>query len=88
MEIIYLPQVGFAAENAETWEWYLPEELNAEILAGLGPNTSVKYFFTSPAEETHLRARLRELGFTGPTKHIGKDRILPQPEMTARVAEP
>jgi hypothetical protein len=63
----------------------LPEELNAEILAGLGPNTNVKYFFTSPAEETHLRARLRELGFTGPTKHIGKDRILPQPEMTARV---
>ena len=42
-------------------------------------------FFTSPAEETHLRARLRELGFTGSTKHISKDRILPQPEMTARV---
>jgi len=85
MEIIYMPQVGFAAENSETWEWYLPEELNAELLAKLGPNTGVKYFFTTPAEETHLRARLRELGFTSPTKHIGKDRILPQPEMIARV---
>lgn len=85
MEIIYLPQVGFAAENSETWEWYLPEELNAEILARLGPNIGVKYFFTTPDEETRLRARVRELGLTGPTKHIRKDRILPQPELTARV---
>ena len=85
MEIIYLPQVGFAAENSEEWEWYLPEELNAEVLAKLGPNSLVKYFFTSPAEETQLRERLRELGFTAPTKQIGKDPILPQPEMTARV---
>jgi len=85
MEIIYLPQVGFAGENSETWEWYLPEELSAEVVGRLGPNTGVKYFFTTPDEETHLRARLRELGFTGPTKHIRKDRILPQPELTARV---
>jgi hypothetical protein len=85
MEIIYMPQVAFANENSEEWEWYVLEELGPEILPRLGPNAKVKYFFTSSAEETQLRARLRELGFTAPTKHISKDRILPQPEMTARV---
>lgn len=85
MEIIYLPQVGFANENSEEWKWYLPEELNPEVLAKLGPNSRVKYFFTSPAEEARLRERLRELGFTAATKHISKDQILPQPEMTAKV---
>jgi hypothetical protein len=25
MEIIYLPQVGFANENSEEWKWYLPD---------------------------------------------------------------
>lgn len=85
MEIIYLPQVGFADENSEEWKWYLPEELNPDVLAKLAPNSRLKYFFTSPSEETLLRERLRELGFTAATKHIGKDQILPQPEMTARV---
>jgi hypothetical protein len=85
MEIIYMPQVGFAEENSDEWEWYLLEELGPEILPRLGPNAKVKYFFTSPTEETQLRARLSELGFTAPTKHISKERILPQPDMTARV---
>ncbi len=85
MEIIYLPQVAFAQENSEEWEWYVLGELGQESLPRLGPNAKVKYFFTSPGEETQLRARLRELGFTAPTKHISKDRILPQPEMAARI---
>ena len=85
MEIIYLPQVGFAQENSDEWEWYVLDELGPEILPRLGPNAKVKYFFTSPAEEAQLRARLRELGFTAPIKHISRDKILPQPEMAARV---
>jgi hypothetical protein len=85
MEIIYLPQVGFAQENSDDWEWHVLQELGPEILPRLGPSVKVKYFFTSPAEEAQLRARIRELGFTAPTKHIGKDRILPQSEMAARV---
>ena len=85
MEIIYLPQVGFAQENSEEWEWYTLDELGPEILPRLGPNSKVKYFFTSPIQETQLRARLHELGFTAPTKHISKDKILPQPEMAAGI---
>ena len=85
MEIIYLPQVGFAEENSEEWEWYLPDELNLEVLGRLGPNARVKYFFTSASEEAQLRERVRGLGFTAATKRISKDVILPQPEMTARV---
>jgi hypothetical protein len=85
MEIIYLPQVSFAQENSEEWVWYLPEELNSEIIRVLRPGSRVQYFYTSPAEEEQLRARLRDLGFPA-TKHIRKDTILPQPEMTTRVS--
>lgn len=85
MEIIYLPQVGFADENSEECIWYMPEELTPEIIRALRPGSRVQYFFTSLAEEEQLRARLRELGFTAATKQISRDTILPQPEMTARV---
>ena len=85
MEILYLPQVGFANENSEEWVWYLPEELNPEIIRALRPGSRVQYFYTCSAEEEQLRTRLRELGFTAPTKQIIRDTICPQPEMTARV---
>jgi hypothetical protein len=85
MQIIYLPQVGFAAENSDDWKWYLPEEVNEEVLRGLGLNTQVRYFFTSPTEEQMLRDRLREVGFSTNTKHVSRGTILPQPEMTARI---
>jgi len=85
MEIIYLPQVGFADENSEEWIWYLPEELSSEIIRALMPGSRVQYFYTSSTEEQQLRARLRELGFTAATKQISRAAILPQPEMTARV---
>ena len=64
---------------------YLPEELNSEIIRVLRPGSRVQYFYTSPAEEEELRARLRDLGFPA-TQHIRKDTILPQPEMTTRVS--
>lgn len=83
-EIIYMPQVGFAEENSEDWVWYLPEELNSEIIRALKPGSRVQYFRTSPAEEEQLRTRLRELDFPS-TQHIRRDTILPQPEMTAGV---
>jgi hypothetical protein len=85
MQIIYLPQVGFAAENSDNWKWYLPEELNQEVLRSLGVNTQVRYFFCTPAEEQMLRERLHEVGFSSNTKHISRETILPQPQMTARV---
>jgi HNH endonuclease len=84
MEIIYMPQVGFAEENSEDWVWYLPEELNSEIIRALKPGSRVQYFRTSPEEEKHLRTRLRELDFPA-TQHIRRDTILPQAEMTASV---
>jgi hypothetical protein len=87
MEIIYMPQVGFAEENSEEWVWYLPEELNSEIIRALKPGSRVQYFRTSPAEEERLRARLCELDFPA-TRHIRRETILPQPEMTARVTYP
>jgi len=85
MEIIYLPQVGFAEENSEGWVWYLAEELSVDVIRALKPRSRVQYFFTSPAEEEQLRARLRELGFTAATQHIRRDTILPRPELTTRV---
>jgi hypothetical protein len=86
-EIIYLPQVGFADENSEEWVWHESEELTPEIIRGLKPRSRVQYFYTSPAELEQLRARLRELGFPA-TRHIRRDTILPQPEMTAKVTYP
>ena len=85
MEIIYMPQVAFADKESEEWVWYLPEELNSEVLGRLAPDSHVRYFYTSPAEEEQLRGRLRQLGFTTATKHISRETILPQPEMPARV---
>lgn len=85
MQILYLPQVGFAAENSDDWKWYLPEELNEEVLRSLGPNTQVRYFFASAADEQMLRGRLRELGFSASTKHVSRQTILPHPNMTARI---
>ena len=82
MEIIYMPQVGFAEENSEDWVGYLWEELNSEIIRALKPGSRVQYFRTSPAEEEHFRTRLRELDFPA-TQHIRTDTILPQPEMPA-----
>jgi hypothetical protein len=87
MDIIYLPQVSFAEENSEEWIWYEPEELTPEIIRALRPGSRVQYFYTSPAELEQLRARLCELGFPA-TRHIRKDTIPPQPEMTARVTYP
>jgi hypothetical protein len=84
MEIIYLPQVAFANKGSAEWQWYVPEELNSEILRKLSPGSSVKYFFTSSEQEQQLRSRLRELGF-GATKHIARETIPPQQEMNARV---
>ena len=88
MEIIYMPQVGFADENSEEWRWYVPEELTPEIISALRPGSHVRYFFTCSAEEKQLRECLRELGFATATKHISRDAILPQPEITARVTYP
>lgn len=85
IEIIYLPQVSFAEENSEEWVWYLPEELTPEIIRRLRPGSRVQYFYTSPVEEKQLRACLRELGFPA-TKHIRRDAIPPQPEMTTRIS--
>lgn len=85
MQIIYLPQVGFAPENSDDWKWYLPEEVNHEVLRSLGANSQVRYFFSSPAEEKMLRERLRDVGFSPNTKHVSREKILPQPEMTARI---
>ncbi len=87
MDIIYLPQVSFAEENSEEWIWYGPEELTPEIIRALRPGSRVQYFYTSPAELEQLRTRLRELGFPA-TRHIRKDTIPPQPEMTAEVTYP
>jgi hypothetical protein len=84
MEVTYLPQVGFANKGSEEWEWYLPEELTSEIIGKLSPGSRVKYFFTSGEQEQQLRGHLRKLGF-GATKHLGRETIPPQPEMTARV---
>ena len=84
IEIFYLPQVAFADNDSEKWEWYLADELNLEIVRRLKPNSRVKYFFTSPGEEETLRDRLRQLGFPA-TKYIGRDTIPPQPEITTRV---
>lgn len=84
MEIIYLPQVGFAEENSDDWIWYQSEELTPEIIRALRPGSRVQYFYTSPAELEQLRARLRDLGFPA-TKHIRKLIIPPQPKMDARV---
>ncbi len=80
-----MPQVAFADKESEEWVWYLPEELNSEVLGRLAPDSHVRYFYTSPAEEEQLRGRLRQLGFTTATKHISRETILPQPEMPARV---
>jgi hypothetical protein len=85
MQMLYLPQVGFAAENSDDWKWYLREDLNQEVLQSLGPNTQVRYFFSSAAEEKILRVRLHELGFSRNTKHVSRTTIPPQPEMTARI---
>lgn len=85
MQILYLPQVGFAAENSDDWNWYLPDELSQEVLQALGPNTQLRYFFSSPAEEQMLRARMKEVGFSSNTKLVTRVTILPQPEMTARI---
>jgi hypothetical protein len=85
MQMLYLPQVGFAAENSDDWKWYLPDELNQEVVQSLGPNTQLRYFFSSPDEEQMLRARMREVGFSSNTKHVTRATILPQPEMTARI---
>jgi len=85
IQIVYLPQVGFAEENSEEWIWYLPEELNPDIIRSIKPGSHLRYFYTCAAEEEQLRARLRELGFSPATKHISRDTILPQPEMTTRV---
>jgi len=49
-------------ENSQEWAWYLPEELNLEIIRALRPGSRVQYFYTSPAEEEQLRTRLREVG--------------------------
>ncbi len=84
IDIIYLPQVGFAEENSEEWTWYLPHELASEIILALKTGSCVQYFYTSPAELEQLRARLRELGFPA-TRQLKKEIIPPQPEMTARV---
>jgi hypothetical protein len=85
MQMLYLPQVGFAAENSDDWKWYLPDELNQEVLQSVGPNTQLRYFFASPDEEQMLRARMRDVGFSSNTKHVTRVTILPQPEMTARI---
>jgi len=37
MQMLYLPQVGFAAEDSDEWKWYLPHELNHGVLQSLGP---------------------------------------------------
>jgi len=84
MEILYLPQVAFAAKNSEEWDLYLPEVLTSESVRRLAPGSRVKYFLTSAGEEEHLRTRLRELGVAA-TKYISRDTISPQPEMTATV---
>jgi HNH endonuclease len=85
IEMVYMPQVAFASENSDDWTWYLPEELNQEVLLSLPPNSQLRYFFASPAELEMLRKRIRELGFSLNTKHVSRTTILPQPEMTARI---
>src|SRR5262249_28206679 len=84
MGVLYLPQVAVANKRSDEWQWYLPEELNMEILGKLSPGSRVQYFFSSPEQEQLLRGRLRELGL-GATKHLGRETIPPQPEMAARV---
>jgi hypothetical protein len=85
IEMVYMPQVAFAAENSDEWTWYLPEELNQEVLRSLPPNSQLRYFCASPADEEMLRKRMREVGFSLSTKHVSRTTILPQPEMTARI---
>jgi hypothetical protein len=84
-QIIYLPQVGFAEENSEEWQWYLQEELNEEVIRKLSAGSQIRYFFNTPAEEARLRARVRELGAIGSTKPVSWTTILPQSEMAARI---
>jgi hypothetical protein len=84
MDIIYLPQVSFAEENSEEWIWYRPDELTPEIIRALRPGSRVQYFYASPTELEQLRTRLRELDFPD-TRHLKKEIIPPQSEMTARV---
>jgi hypothetical protein len=85
MEIVYLPQVALAEADSQEWQWYLPEELTADILRRYVPGSRVKYLCTSPEHEDQLRARMRELGFAT-AKYISRDQIPPQPEVTARVS--
>jgi hypothetical protein len=84
MEIIYLPQVAFAAQDSDLWEWYLPEDLNSEVVQKILPGSRVKYFVTSPEQLACLKARLNELGF-GATAQISREQLPPQPELTATV---
>lgn len=85
MEIVYLPQVGFASQNSDDWKWYLREELNKEVLKGLGTNIQVRYLFSSTADEQLLRAHLRSLGFSPNSRHVSRTIVPPGSEINARV---
>jgi hypothetical protein len=76
--------VGFAAEGSDDWKWYLAHEVSTEMLRNLSPQSSVKYFFTSPEQEKQLRLLLQELG-QGKTQFINRETVQPNLNLTARV---
>jgi hypothetical protein len=84
IDLQYLPQVAFRKNEAEEWRWYLPEELNEDVMRTLEAGSELKYFVSTAAEEEQLRSRLRELGLTA-TEPIRRDVFPPEPEIKTRV---